>query len=343
MKSIICYGAKDIRLETTELGQVGADDVLVDIAVGGICGSDLHYYNRGGFGAVRIQMPMILGHEVSGIVRQAGDAVANVKVGDLVAINPSLPCGDCAYCRAAMHNQCIDMRFYGSAMRMPHVHGAFSQKVVAKAKQCFAFSKSSNVHEAACAEPFSVALHAVKRAGSLIGKRVLVTGVGPIGMMVVAAAKLHGAMEIVVTDIVDGALARAQAMGADRAINVATSGDELDVYARGKGYFDVCFECSGNQSAIVSALDLLRPRSRLVQLGLGGDVTLPQNVVVAKEIELCGSFRFFEEFAWAVELIDSGRVNFTPLLTGCFLLEQAVDAFEAALDRNISMKVQIEF
>ena len=118
------------------------------------------------------------------------------------------------------------MRYYGSAMPFPHSQGAFSQEIIAEARQCFVLSKETTAAEAACAEPLSVGLHAINRAGNLLGKRVLVTGVGPIGALVVAAAKMHGALEIVATDVVDEALVVVKNVGADHVINVATNGDE---------------------------------------------------------------------------------------------------------------------
>lgn len=132
-------------------------------------------------------------------------------------------------------------------------------------------------------------------------------------------------------------------VGADRVINVAESLDALAVYSANKGYFDVHFEASGNGQAVRSGLEVLKPRSVLVQLGLGGDVSIPQNMVVAKEIEMKGTFRFHEEFGLAVDLINAGRVDLAPLLTGIFPLEDAVAAFEAAGDRSRSMKVQLAF
>ncbi len=343
MKSVVCFGAKDLRIEDRETPPVGPDEVLVRVEAGGICGSDLHYYNHGGFGAIRIREPMILGHEVAGRVAETGAAVEHIAVGDLVAVNPSRPCGDCEYCRRAMYNQCLDMRYYGSAMRFPHVQGAFREALTAKAWQCHKLPDTVSARDAAFAEPLSVALHAVNRAGALIGRRVLVTGTGPIGALVVAVAKSHGALQVVATDVVDAALERARAVGADTTINVASNASELDTFAEGKGTFDIVVEASGNQAALTSALNVIRPRGRLVQLGLGGDVSIPQNVLVAKEIELCGSFRFHEEFAWAVELIGAGRIPLAPLLTGVFPIEDAVAAFEAAGDRSESMKVQLSF
>lgn len=343
MKSIVCHGPKDLRIEDRALRDVGAGEVAIAVEAGGICGSDLHYYNNGGFGTIRIKEPMTLGHEVAGRISSLGEGVKGLAVGDLVAVNPSQPCGACEYCRKAQYNHCIDMQYYGSAMRFPHVQGAFSQGLVAKAEQCHVFPEGTTAHDAAFAEPLSVAIHAIHRAGELMGKRVLVTGTGPIGSLVVAVAKAHGALEVVATDVVDEALARARGVGADRTINVATHGEDLDAYAQGKGTFDVVVEASGNERALRSALDVIRPRGRLVQLALGGEVSMPQNQIVTKEIEICGSFRFHEEFALAVALIGARRIPLEPLLSGVFAIDDATAAFEAANNRKTSMKVQLFF
>jgi len=343
MKSIVCHGSKDLRIEKQDAPSAGAGEIQVAIEAGGICGSDLHYFNHGGFGTIRIKEPMTLGHEVAGRVSDVGAGVSGFSAGDLVAINPSQPCYDCQYCREALYNQCVEMRYYGSAMRFPHVQGAFSQALVAKSWQCHKVAEGTTPQEAAFAEPLSVALHAINRAGNLIGRRVLVTGTGPIGALAVAAAKVHGALEVVATDIVDEALERARMVGADRTINVATDAAALAAYSLGKGTFDVVIEASGTEQALRSALDVIRPRGRLIQLGLGGEVTIPQNQIVAKEIEVCGSFRFHEEFAWAVELIGAKRIPLESLLTGVFPIDDAVAAFETAGDRKASMKVQLSF
>ena len=186
-------------------------------------------------------------------------------------------------------------------------------------------------------------LHAVNRSGSLLGKRVLVTGSGPIGALCVLAARVHGAREIVATDVMDAPLAYARAVGADQTINVAAEPERLAAFGANKGSFDAMFEASGNAAALAAGLNVLRPRSVLVQLGLGGDVAVPQNVVVAKEIEIRGSFRFHEEFALAVELINRRRADVRPLLSATYPIEDAVTAFEAAGDRTRSMKVQLTF
>ncbi len=343
MKAVVIHAAKDLRIEEREADVLAPGQVDVAVEAGGICGSDLHYYNHGGFGTVRLREPMILGHEVAGTIKALGAGVSGFAVGDRVAVSPSRPCNACDYCLKGQQNHCFNMRFYGSAMPMPHIQGAFRQRLAADASQCHKVADGISINEAAMAEPLAVVLHAVSRAGPLIGRRVLVTGCGPIGALAVIAARAHGAREIVVTDVMDAVLAKALEVGADRAINVARDLDALSAYSANKGYFDVQFEASGNQAALRSGLDVLKPRGVLVQLGLGGDVSVPQNMIVSKEIEMKGTFRFHEEFALAVDLINRGLVHLKPLLTDVLPIEDAVAAFETAGDRTRSMKVQLAF
>ncbi len=343
MDAIVIHAPRDLRVDSAATDAPGPGEVQVDVSVGGICGSDIHYYTNGGFGDVRIKEPMVLGHEVSGVVTGLGGGVSGTLDGQRVAVNPSRPCGICAYCMDGLPNHCLDMRFFGSAMRFPHVQGAFQQRIVVAQSQCVPVGDTVSMGAAAFAEPLSVGLHAVKRAGSLAGKRVLVTGCGPIGAAVIAAVRYHGALEVVATDVTDNPLSCALAVGADRAINVATDAHALAVPDGEKGIFDVVIEASGNEAAVRTALGVLKPRGLLVQLGLGGDITLPQNTIVTKEIEVRGSFRFHEEFHWAVELLSTGKIDVAPIITHTFGINDAVNAFEAALDRRSAMKVQIDF
>ncbi|RQX81907.1 L-idonate 5-dehydrogenase [Burkholderia anthina] len=281
---VVIHGPNDLRVEEQDAGEIGPGQVRVDVAMGGICGSDLHYFRHGGFGAIRLQQPMVLGHEVAGTVAEVAPDVTSVKAGDRVAVNPSRPCGACRYCLEGLPNQCLDMRFYGSAMRMPHVQGAFRNALVCDAVQC-----------------------------------------------------------VKVADHVPLSLAVASALGADRTINAAADAGWVERYGADKGTFDVMIECSGNARALRDGLDVMRPRGIVVQLGLGGDVSLPQNVVVAKELSICGSFRFHAEFALAVQLINAGRVDLRPAVTRVFPMRDANRAFELAGDRQRAMKVLIDF
>ena len=343
MKAIVCHAPEDLRLDSFETDALGAHQLQVDVAYGGICGSDLHYYHHGGFGTVRIKEPMVLGHEVSGIVRVVGSAVQNYKAGQRIAISPSRPCGQCQYCQKGQHNHCLDMRFFGSAMRFPHVQGAFRQTLVIDASQAHPLNDSLSLSLAALAEPLSVGLHAIQRAGSVFGKQVLVTGCGPIGTLLIGALRRAGAARIVAVDIADKPLECARAMGADETINIAKNSEALAPFAVNKGVFDVMFEASGNDRALRSGLDVVAPRGVIVSIGLGGDSTLPLNQLVGKELELRGTFRFHEEFAVAVRFLNEGLIDGRPVISHVMNFDDAIHAFELASDKSQAMKVQINF
>ena len=343
MRAVVIHAPKDLRIDQFPDPAPGPGEVRVKIVAGGICGSDLHYYHHGGFGTVRIREPMALGHEIAGVVATAGEGVTHLAPGTRVAVNPSRPCGVCIHCREGMRNQCLDMRFMGSAMRNPHVQGGFREHVTVEAAQAIPIAKQLSLPEAAMAEPLAVCLHAANQAGQLMGKRVLITGCGPIGALMVVVARYSGAAEIVVTDVAEAPLAVARKLGASHAVNVVTQVAALDPWRAGKGSFDVLFEASGNQAALRLAFDLLRPRATIVQLGLGGEMTLPVNSIVTKELQLRGTFRFDAEFELALRLMGEGRLDVKPLITASMPFDEAVEAFELASDRASSMKVQLTF
>jgi len=341
-KAIVIHAAHDLRIEDVATEAPGAGEVRLRLATGGVCGSDLHYYNHGGFGAIRLREPMVLGHEVSAYVTELGLGVDGLQIGQLVAVSPSRPCGHCRYCSEGLHNQCLNMRFYGSAMPFPHIQGAFRQDLVAMASQCVP-ADGLSAGEAAMAEPLAVTLHATRRAGDMLGKRVLVTGCGPIGALSILAARRAGAAEIVATDLSDFTLALAKTVGADRTINMAKEPEALAEYNANKGYFDVLFECSGAAPALSAGIMAMRPRGVIMQLGLGGDMALPMMAITAKELDLRGSFRFHSEFATGVGLMQKGLIDVKPLITHTLPLDRAVEAFTIASDRSSAMKAQIAF
>jgi L-idonate 5-dehydrogenase len=343
MDALVIHSAGDLRVEDVPTPPVLANQLRVRVRFGGICGSDLHYFQHGGFGTVRVTEPMVLGHEVAGVVEEVGPGTAGFAPGDRIAISPSRPCGLCRFCQMGLQNHCLDMRYYGSAMRTPHVQGAFRREIVVETHQAHRLAEALSDREGAMAEPLSVALHAVRRAGPLLGAKVLVTGCGPIGALVVIAARRAGATQIVVTDVGAFALRSALKVGADQAINVAETPQALAAFSADKGQFDVLFEASGNPAALRGALDVLRPRGVIVQVGLGGETTLPLNTIVAKELDLRGAFRFHEEFGMAVELLNKGLVDVKPLISATVPYRDAGRAFALAADRSQAMKVLLDF
>jgi L-idonate 5-dehydrogenase len=286
---------------------------------------------------------MVLGHEVSGHISKLGSKVTNLTIGQLVSVSPSRPCNDCEFCLEGSQNHCLNMKFYGSAMPFPHIQGAFRETLIAEDYQCIP-ADGLSAGEAAMAEPLAVCLHAINQAGNIFGKKVLITGSGPIGTLCVLSARRAGAEKIVVTDISNNALGFSKTSGADEIINTLTNYNELEQYQIGKGSFDVAIECSGSASGINDAIKSLKPKGTLVQLGLGGDILMPLVAVTTKELNIKGSFRFHSEFELAVKLMQKKLIDVNPLITHKIPFENAKQGFSIALDeKENSMKVHLKF
>ncbi len=334
------HAKEDLRIETAPTPEVGAGEVLVQLGAGGICGSDIHYYFEGRNGSFVIREPLIPGHEASGVVAGIGPGVTRVKVGDKVAVSPSHACGRCDFCRQGREQLCTSMKFLGSASLFPHVQGMFQEYFVMGERQCYPAQGDVSLGELAFAEPLAVALHGLNRGPDLLGKSVLITGAGTIGCLMVMAARLGGAAKVTVSDVLDRPLAKAREVGADVTLRADRDGDEL-----AKPQFDAAFEVSGNFAALKTCIAACRKGSRIVQVGTLPHEPLPfvVNELMVKELDLSGAFRWGIEFDWAVEYLQSRRVDVRPLLTGQFPLKDAVQAFELAKDKNRSTKVQVVF
>jgi L-idonate 5-dehydrogenase len=335
MKALVLHAAHDLRLDELPEPTFGPEEVLIRMSAGGICGWDLHYYQHGGVGDFLLHQPMTLEHEVAGEVVAVGADVDRVSVGQRVAVNPSRPCLHCDYCLSGHSNLCLNMRFFGSAARFPHVQGALAELFVARQDQCEPVPNALDYAVAACAEPLDVTLHAAAQAEPLLGMQVLIVGAGPIGALLAASTRLAGATAITVTDLADAPLRVAAQMGASVTVNVKTEALE--------GRFDVAFEASGSLAGLPSALGALRPGGRLVQVGMlpPGLTSAPLNPLISREITLIGSFRFHREFAWAAQLLASGRIDVTPILSARLPFSRAQEAFVLAADRGRAVKVSL--
>lgn len=339
------HGANDLRLTQGVSSKVEPQEVRVAAKSVGICGSDLHYFHRGRVGDFVIREALIPGHEVSGQVLEIGKDVTAIKVGDHVAVNPSRVCGHCVFCRSGDINHCENVHFFGSASKFPHMQGAMREEVVVDQFQCVKTPDGLAYELAAFAEPLSVALHAVGQAGSLLGKKVLVVGAGPIGALVVVAVKLAGASKVTVVDIVDHTLEVCRQVGADETINVRTEASGLDSLTHNKGQIDVCFEVSGSYAGLTTCINVTRPKGKILQVGTltGDSSSCPFNQIMVKSISFIGTFRFNDEFAWAVDYLSRGVVDVAPILSAVIPANSVKEAFALASDRNKALKVMVSF
>lgn len=345
MLAAVLHGQRDLRVEARADRPLGPDEVRVRTAFGGICGSDLHYYHRGAVGDFAVRQPMVLGHEVSGTVVEVGSDVSGIAPGQKAALDPSRACRRCDFCRRGRSNLCENMRFLGSASLFPHVDGGFSQHLTLRADQVIPVPEDTDLLKLSCAEPLSVALHAVSQSGDLFGKRVIVTGSGPIGLLTIASVARAGAGEIVATDVEDAPLAVAKTMGATMTVNVASSPAALERFAGPKGHFDVAIEASGTASALQSLFGIVRRGGRIVQLGMLPPGTTPVSVnkLQSRELELVGAFRAADEFRSAVDFIVDNLIDVSPILSGTVALDDAASAFERAGDRQQVIKLHLAF
>ena len=335
------HSKKDIRIEERELVYT-SNDIVVKVEAGGICGSDIHYYQEGHAGLSVLKHPMVIGHEFVGKIYKA-PIDSKLKVGQKVAINPSQPCNKCDFCLAGKQNECPNMRFMGSAQFNPHVHGGFSEYVVVSEEQCFPYDSSISPQIMAFSEPTTVAIHAINIAGSLVGKKVLVMGAGPIGGLIIAAAKASGAVEIIASDISERCQKIALEMGAHKAISPLDK-EIFNEFSKAKGYFDVTFEACGAAAAIESTVAVTRANGIVVQVGMGASpVQYPVAQMLAKELTWKGSFRFIDEFDIAVKWLEQGLIDPRPLISKEYRYQDVEQALITATDKNISSKVIVTF
>ncbi len=343
MLAAVLHGAKDIRLQPRPLPELRPGMVRLRVRRAGICGSDLHYFAHGFCGAFVPTQPFILGHELTADVVETGAGVVAPAVGTRVTVNPARACGFCDNCKNGRGNLCRQTIMLGSASTEPPTDGAFAEYATVRADQCHPLPAELDDGVGAMIEPLAVAVHAVKRAGSVAGRRVLVLGGGPIGLLALQTARAFGAVPVVLGDVVAERRQHALALGADAALDPAAK-ELLDRVRELAGAgFDVVFEASGAPPALRCAFDLVRPGGVIVQIGTLGteDVPLPANQLMVREIQLLGSFRYANVFDDAIRLVAAGRLKLPSLITSVLPLAEISQAMAVAADKARTLKAQV--
>lgn len=319
-RAAVLHGAGDLRTTELPIPALGPDDVLIQVAAVGVCGSDMHYFAHGRNGTNVLRQPTVLGHEAAGTVVAAG-AAAPVAVGTAVAVEPAVGCGTCRTCREGDYNVCPTGRCFGS----PPTHGVMTQYLLAPARAVHPLPDEIDLITGALIEPLAVAVWAVRRAQVGLGHRVLVTGAGPIGLLVAQVARAAGAAEVTVTDVNDDRLAVAAALGATHTRNTRTAPlVEEPTYDR-------VLDCTGVPAVVWSAIRTVRPHGRVTVVGQAAPTVdgLPLGYLQRYEIDLVTAFRYAHAFPTAIALAASGAVDITRLITGRFPLDQAALAVQA--------------
>jgi L-idonate 5-dehydrogenase len=330
VKAVVVHAANDLRIDTLPDPVAGPGEVLIAMEWGGICGSDLAYYRHGSSGTAVLTQPLVLGHEMAGRIATLGAGVPDLTVGQAVTVHPATPVGDDELPEriAGRTNLYPQIRYCGSAAFDPHTDGGFSQLKVVRADQIRVLPDTVSTRHGSLAEPLAVALHAVDRVGDIRGREVLVNGAGPIGALVVAAAKYRGAATVIAADLSESSLAVARAMGADKTVDLS-AGEVLPADS------ELVFEASGAAGALGAVLHATARGGTLVQVGNlpGSAVSAVLGDLVTREITWIGSYRFVDEITDAVAALAAG-LDVSPLITHTFDLEDAAAAMAVAGDRT---------
>lgn len=318
MTASVLTAPHQIELRTVDVPQLGANQVLVRVEAVGVCGSDTHFYETGKIGDIVVRGDVVLGHESAGTIVAVGDGVSAERIGARVAVEPQTVCRHCEYCRRGDYHLCRAVEFYGA---WPY-DGSFAEYEIIDDDFAYALPEHVSFEQGAMAEPVSVAVHAVRKAGIKGGSRVLITGAGPIGVLNAQVARAFGATEVVISDPVPNRRDFAATHGATRVIDPA--GFDFAEYDE---HFDAYIDASGNARAIVSAIPAIRPGGIAVLVGMGGDhLELPIALMQHREITLTGTFRYVNTWPTAIDLIATGAVQVEDLVTGRFGLHEVEGA-----------------
>ena len=334
---LVVHAAGDLRVEPVPVPRPAPHQAVVEVAYGGICGSDLHYWQHGAAGLSILQEPMLLGHEVVGTVRRGAADGTGPAAGTPVAVHPARPDAGDGSIRYPTDRPNLSPAgtYLGSAAHRPHTQGAFVQFLPLDTAMLRPLPPGLPLRTAAVAEPAAVAWHAVSRAGDVAGKRVLVIGAGPIGALVVAVLARSGASEVVAVDLHAEPLARATALGATRTL-LAT-----DVAGVAAVQSDVTIESSGSPRGLGAAIGATARGGRVVMLGLLPPGDQPVNIAtaIARELELVGSFRFNAEIDAVLGALAEGSLAVDPVITHEYPIADALTAMAVAADPQRSGKV----
>ncbi len=311
-------------------------EVLVKLEYVGICGSDIHYYEKGRIGNFIVKPPFVLGHEPGGTVVEVGPGVHNLKGGDRVALEPGKTCGHCEFCRTGRYNLCPDVQFFAT----PPVDGVFQEYVAHEAGLCFKLPDNVSTMEGALIEPLAVGFHAANQGGAHPGQIAVVTGSGCIGLVSMMALKARGVSKVYVVDIMEKRLQKALELGADGVINSR----EVDAVEKvleltGGAGCDLTIETAGTEITTRQAIQFSKKGATIVLVGYSatGEVTLPIGMALDKELTFKTVFRYRHIYPMAIEAVAAGRVNLKGLVTNVF----DFDDIQNAMDRSVSDKANI--
>ena len=344
MKAVYLHAPGDLRIREEPVPRLGGpDEALIRVAAVGVCGSDCHFYSRGRIGRFVVQEPIILGHECSGTVVEVGAEVEHLKPGDVVAVEPGVPCRRCRRCREGRYNLCEQEVVF---MATPGLtHGAFREYLTWPADFLFKLPEGMSAEDGAMVEPLAVGVHACRRGGIAPGQSAAVIGAGPIGLLAAQAAAAYGAHPVIVTDVVSARVALAEKLGM-----IAVDAGKVDAveairsHTEGRGP-DVIIETAGTVPTVREAMAAVKTGGVVVLVGMlpEDEAMLPVMDMIGREYDVRTVFRYANCYPPAISLIAAGRIQLAPLRTHEFPLDETQQAIETMIgDKARAVKVLVK-
>ena len=329
MKKVVLTGIQKMEMTSaSEPFVVHAEDVKIKLDSVGVCGSDIHYYSEGKIGSQVVKYPFAVGHECSGTIVEAGTAVTNVKVGDLVVVDPAIHCGHCDQCLSGRPHTCRNNKFLGCPGQ---IEGCLSEYIVMPSFTCFPVTGKMNAVQAALIEPFSIGVYSVKLAE--IKKKetsAVIFGAGPIGLSILLKLLADDIKNAGIVEPLEYRLEKAKEIGARYFINPEKQDVETEVKKHEELLVDVAFEASGEQDAVTNAVKILKPGGKLVLVGIPPEAqyTFDMDLMRRKELTIINVRRQNHCVEEAIELVISGRADVEKMVTHHFNLEETGAAFD---------------
>jgi L-iditol 2-dehydrogenase len=344
MKAMALTGIRQMEMIELPMPEIIHDnDVLIQMKVVGVCGSDVHYYTRGKIGNQIVQYPFPVGHEGAGEVIKVGPSVTSVKPGDRIAIEPAMPCGECDQCKVCRPHTCRKLRFLGCPNQ---ADGCLSEYIVMPEECCFPLADNLSYTDGAISEPLAIGLYAVNQSIPMKGATIGILGFGPIGMSVLLSAKAQGGEKFFVTDMVDERLQIAKDSGAVWTGNPAKADIVSQIKEKEPLLMDVVFECCGKQEAIDQAVELLKPGGKLMVIGIPEFSRWSFNVDRMRHKEICiqNVRRQNHTLEETLELMETKKIDVSRMATHRFPFAATKEAFDLVTEyRDGVMKAMVDF
>ncbi|MFW5988517.1 MAG: NAD(P)-dependent alcohol dehydrogenase [bacterium] len=342
MKAALMTEPGKIKTVEKDVPEIKDNEVLVKIEHVGLCGSDLHYYQHGRIGDFVVEKPIILGHESAGRVVKIGKNTENLKVGDLVSLEPGIPCGECEFCKTGKYNLCPDVEFLAT----PPYDGAFSEYLAYPENMCFKLPEGMDTVEGALIEPLAVGFHASNQAEAQIGETAVILGAGCIGLVTLMSLIARGVTEVYIVDLIDLRLEKAEEIGAAKALNAK----DVDVVEEIMNLTDnegvsIVIETAGSRITAQQTVDLVKRGGKIVLVGMAADpmIEFDFGKLQAKEALLNTVFRYRNIYPSAIKAVGDGVIDLKQIVTDTFGLSEIKKAFDYNIrNKEDTVKVVID-